>query len=94
MTDPQAPIPTAPAAGPTGWDRGQAFYQHPGYGHVDHQLGPLMDAIRWVAEPPFGDHETALVAIEAVEVAMAQLRRNLREEARDRAAEHLRERSE
>lgn len=82
MTDNPSSDSAPPAGRPAAWTRGDAYYQHPGFGYVDHQLGPLMDAIRWVSEPPFGDDETALMAIDAVTVAMGQLRRNLREDAK------------
>lgn len=77
--------PPPAGGGPAGWTTGDAWYQHPGFAAVDHQLEPLMDAIRAWAEPPFGTLEHAYEAIEAVRVAMTQLRRNLKEEATDRA---------
>jgi hypothetical protein len=54
------------------------YYLHPGYGYIDHQLDPLMDVIRSWAEPPYGGQEMAFDAIDAVRVAMTQLRRQIK----------------
>lgn len=68
------------------------YYEHPGYSSVDHQLDPLMDAIRQLADPTAwmpGSLEFALAGIDAVEAAMRALRRHLRGEERYRRLEAM-----
>lgn len=56
----------------------EPYYRHPGYSAVDHQLDPLIDVIRSWADNYEGGQDTALRAIEAVRVAMAQLRATIK----------------